>query len=385
MREDNQLAERPTVAVYYFPNYHADARNASIHGPGWTEWELVRAARPRWPGHKLPRVPLWGETDEADPGQMAQKIDAAADHGVDVFVFDWYCYDDGPFLQRALDEGFMQAHNRARLKLALMWANHDWIDIHPAKRSVPPHLNFPGNISRDTWPRIVRQLVDKYFSHPSYWRPAGMPYFSIYEINRFIECMGGLAGAASALDELRQAARAAGFPDIHVNAVVWAIPVLPGESGLDNPRAAVSVLDVTSVTSYVWVHHVPIHFPVMPYEACRERYEAYRESASALFSPIPYHPNVTMGWDPSPRTVQTDVYDNVGYPFMGTLGGNTPAAFRLALQSARDWLAAQGQRAPVLTINAWNEWTEGSYLEPDQEYGTGYLEAIREVFGVRNG
>ncbi|MGO8902351.1 MAG: glycoside hydrolase family 99-like domain-containing protein [Isosphaeraceae bacterium] len=35
----------------------------------------------------------------------------------------------------------------------------------------------------------------------------------------------------------------------------------------------------------------------------------------------------------------------------------------------------------VLTVNSWNEWTEGSYIEPDTVHGTKYLEAIRDVFG----
>ena len=60
-----------TVAVYYFGNYHLDARNQKHHGPGWTEWELVKNARPRFEGHHQPNVPLWGYTDEADPKQMA--------------------------------------------------------------------------------------------------------------------------------------------------------------------------------------------------------------------------------------------------------------------------------------------------------------------------
>ena len=63
------------VACYYFPNYHVDPRNEAQHGPGWTEWELVKDAEPRWPGHHQPKVPAWGYTDEADPEAMAQKID----------------------------------------------------------------------------------------------------------------------------------------------------------------------------------------------------------------------------------------------------------------------------------------------------------------------
>ncbi len=53
-----------TVAAYYFPNYHpTDPRNAKAHGTGWSEWEIVKAARPRFPGHQQPKVPLWGYTD----------------------------------------------------------------------------------------------------------------------------------------------------------------------------------------------------------------------------------------------------------------------------------------------------------------------------------
>src|SRR5580698_8957023 len=73
-----------TVACYYFPNYHpGDPRNDAWKGPGWCEWELVKNARPRFPGEHQPNVPLWGYGDESDPKVMEQKIDAAADHGID--------------------------------------------------------------------------------------------------------------------------------------------------------------------------------------------------------------------------------------------------------------------------------------------------------------
>jgi len=97
------------VAVCYFPNYHVDPRNEAAHGPGRTEWELVQRAEPEFRRHRQPRVPLWGYEDEADPAAMARKIGTAADHGIAAFLFDWYYYDDGPFLQRALEEGFLRA------------------------------------------------------------------------------------------------------------------------------------------------------------------------------------------------------------------------------------------------------------------------------------
>ena len=63
------------AAAYYFPNYHVDSRNELQHGTGWTEWELMKCATPRFEGHRQPRIPLWGYGDEADPAVMAVKID----------------------------------------------------------------------------------------------------------------------------------------------------------------------------------------------------------------------------------------------------------------------------------------------------------------------
>ena len=84
------MEKSPAVGCYYFPNYHfSDARNAHVHGPGWSEWEVVRHAVPRFPGHRQPLVPEWGYTDEADPEEMARKIAVASLHGIDYFIFDY--------------------------------------------------------------------------------------------------------------------------------------------------------------------------------------------------------------------------------------------------------------------------------------------------------
>lgn len=99
------------IAVYYYPQYHPDPRNDRWHGKGWTEWELVKRAEPRFPGHRQPRVPLWGYTDESDPIYAEREIALAADHGVTTFLFDYYHYDDGPFLEGALTRIFKGAES----------------------------------------------------------------------------------------------------------------------------------------------------------------------------------------------------------------------------------------------------------------------------------
>jgi lysophospholipase L1-like esterase len=372
-----------TLASYYFGNYHpGDARNTKLKGKDWSEWELVKAARPRFPGHQQPKVPLWGYADESDPQVMAAKIDAAADHGLDAFIFDWYYYDDGPFLERPIDEGFLKATNNHRLKFGLMWANHDWIEIHPYKRGTPQQVLFPGRVTPATFDKICDHVIKAYFLHPSYWRIEGRPYFSFYELSKLLESFGSVEATRAALEKFRGKARAAGLPGLHLNAVVWGQPILPGEKKAADPARLVHDLGFDSVTSYVWIHHVPLPKLQTDYNEVRDRYLAYWEKAEKMFD-VPYFPNVTMGWDSSPRTHQEDEFGNFGYPFTFTIGGNTPERFRDALEKTKRRLMARPNGPRILNINCWNEWTEGSYLEPDRVHGMKYLEAVREVFGTR--
>ncbi|MBS1701072.1 MAG: glycoside hydrolase family 99-like domain-containing protein [Armatimonadetes bacterium] len=370
-----------TVAAYYFGNYHlGDSRNAKTKGPTWSEWELIKNAKPRFPGHDQPKVPLWGYTDESDPKAMAQKIAAASDHGVDAFIFDWYYYNDGPFLEDTIDKGFLKAKNNGRLKFAFMWANHDWYDIHPYHRGAPPPLLYPGQVTPEKFHEITDMLIKKYFSKKNYWRIDGKPYLSFYDLNNLIKSFGSLAATRSALDDFRARARAAGLPGLHLNAVVWEQVILPGEKTTMNSGQLVRELGFDSVTSYVWVHHSGLPEQKTDYNYVRDRYMDYWTNAEKTFD-VPYIPNVTVGWDPSPRADQSQDFGNYGYPFTNTIANNTPENFKTALEMTKKRLLTNPKSLPILNINCWNEWTEGSYLEPDTEHKMAYLDAIKDVFG----
>lgn len=376
--------ERIRVGCYYFPNYHVDPRNEKIHGPGWTEWHLVRHAIPRFPGHQQPKVPMWGHEDEADPRVMEKKIEAAADHGIDHFIFDWYHYDDGPFLERCLEQGFLKSENVARMNFALMWANHDWINIHPMGRCFGKELLYPGQVTPRTFQHITDLIIDRYFSHPSYLTLDGCPYFSVYDLSKFVAIHGSVKATRDAIDGFRERVRAAGLPGLHFNAVVWGKPVLPGEVVIDDMPRLVAALGFDSVTSYVWIHHAELDkSPYTPHEEVLAKYLRVW-SQMEQDHPVPYFPNITMGWDNCPRTVQTDIWEPLPEStFSNLIGGNTPEAFQRTLELFRDRLS----RRPgpnLMSINAWNEWTEGSYIEPDTVNGMAYLEAVAKVFGPAN-
>ncbi len=369
-----------TVACYYCPTYHTgDPRNELNKGPGWSEWELVKAAKPRFPGHEQPKIPAWGYTDEKDPKAMAQKIDAAADNGIDAFIFDWYMYDDGPFLNRCLDEGFLRAKNTDRIKFALMWANHDWIELHPYKRGTKKKLLYPGAVSPKRYEAICDLLIKDYFTKPNYWLIDGKAYFSIYNIQKFVQGFGSAEAAREALDMLRNKAVAAGLKGVHLNLVAWGRPILPGENVPSDVPKLIRQLGFDSATSYVWIHHAALPETQTDYNAVRDIYFAHWDRAKMEYG-VPYFPNVTMGWDSSPRCDTSDEWGNWGYPFTNTIGNNTPKNFKATLQQTKDRLLSDPDGPRILNINCWNEWTEGSYLEPDTKTGTAYLEAVKEMF-----
>ena len=366
------MTKKYQVGAYYFPNFHVDPMNEKDHGKGWTEWELVKRATPRFKGHAQPVVPLWGYADEADPKVMETKISAAADNCVDFWIFDWYWYEEKTFLGRCLEKGYMGAKNNDRVKFCLMWANHEWSNIHPVGFSATPGTLRSGRVDPKQFDRVADYIIEKYFRHPSYFCVDGCPYFSVYDIGNMAKGLGSLKAMQEAFERFRKKTRAAGFKDLHFNLVVWGAAMLPGAIVPADPAALVRDLGADSVTSYVWVHHVGLDkAPYTPYEEIRDGYFKYWDKALKMFK-VPYYPNVTMGWDSSPRTEQSDIWEPKGYPFTNIISKNTPAAFKKALALTREKLEKlNGPR--ILNINAWNEWTEGSYLEPDTKNGMGYL------------
>ena len=368
------------VATYYFPNW----------GPFEdSEWKRVNEAKPRFEGHQQPKVPLWGYTNENEPQHMVQRIDAAADNGLDVFIFDWYYSDLIPtpegenehygwsgskYLYMALEEGFLHAPNNNRMKFSLMWCNHDLQYSHK------------GAVKPETFESLTDYVIENYFSHPSYWLIDGCPYFSIYQMNSFLETFGNDYGkAAEAMKQFRKKVKAAGFPDLHLNAVLWGIK--------DDMEKIIEEFGINSTTSYVWIHHNDMpDAPATEYTKAADDYFKSVESGggiNGLENPaseisVPYHVNVSMGWDSSPRCKDipnSEWLERTDYPYLPVMVNNTPELFKKYLAKAKAMTLEKPANARIITINSWNEWGEGSYLEPDTINGMAFLEAIKEVYG----
>jgi hypothetical protein len=366
------------IAAFYWPAYHPDERfrEINVFPDGKGEWEAIYKSKPKFAGEQLPKVPLWGYTDESDPAVMEQKIRAATDHGVNTFIFDWYWYAGKPFLEDCLNKGFLKAANNRQMTFYLMWANHDhnsYLDPANPDKSL---VYWKGGVDSLTFEGMTDHIVNDYFSQPNYYKIDGMPVFSIYELGTFIKGIGGTEKAKEALETFRKKTRAAGFPGLHLQAIVWGqVPAsltgVPSDQ-VKTQNEALLYLGFNSMTNYQWVHYAGI--------SPREEYSGWAKKGMAKWSEydstftIPYFPQVSIGWDNNPR-----------FPvkIQNAVVNTTPALFRDALREAKKYLDRHPGRHKLVTINAWNEWAEGSYLEPDTTFRFGYLEAVKEVFRER--
>jgi hypothetical protein len=359
----------------YFPGYHRDAHYDQWSGAGWNEWKLLAEAKPRFPGQRIVGS-KWGAFDEADPVWMQKQIDLAADHGVDVFVFDWYWYSGVRILERPLREAFLTAPNRTRMKFALMWANTDWRDYFPAPLTGEAKNLLPMVHTREDFTAVVQHCIDTYFKQPNYWRVNNGLYFGFFEPERFVEQLGGAEKARTAMAAARAQTQAAGLGSMHFAAFTWRTKTAPQlkDAGFD------------SLTTYTISNSGKAKSPEQPIDQYADLVAHHSEFWKEMDTgDLPYAPTLTIGWDTTPRWAKDSPFPAARneYPYGTVVVGNGPELFRKLCRDAATHVKTAKRPPPAIMINAWNEWTEGSALLPETEWGTGQLEAVKEVFGTR--
>ncbi len=354
------------TAAYVYTGWHAIAeRDAAFH-PGFTEWELVRACRPRFPGHAQPKVPLLGEYDDSDPQALGPRLQLAHAHGIDAFVFGVFWCRGKRVFENGLDRGLLASPLGATLPFACMWANRLPRRVLPVARADLPVLDparFVGS-DVDDFVRFITMLATHYFARPNYVTVAGGSYLSIFDSTFFIKELG-IDGARTAITKARTWLRANGHRDLHLAAIEPNADVLP----------LVRAIGFDSVTHYVLLPDWkgPFQQDYREYAELRARQWQHFSDASGL----PYMPAVAPGWDASARSADFGDARPDKYPWWPVIVGEHPDHFAAALRRARAFRSPIHSVDPLVLIASLNEWSEGHYLEPDLRFGTGWLAACR--------
>ena len=368
-QQEEKLAKNDYyVAAYIWPSCHNDSLGREMLWPeGTGEWEVIKKGNPRYEGHYQPRQPLWGYELDNDPKVVEKWIDLATNHGVNVFVYDWYWYDEGPFLESALNDGFLKAGNNEKMQFYIMWANHDvkynYWNVHRYKDNT--EILWDAKVDWKNYQIIVDRVINQYFKRPNYFKINGEPVFSIFSVDKLLESFGGsIEEARTALNYFRDEVKKAGFPGLHIQ---WnqGGGSLKSESAAEQFAKSVKAMGFNSVSMYNM-------------GGLAEDYIVYgnnsikiREQMDAILD-VPVFPCVSIGWDDTPRFPAKGIHDVVHYH-------NTPQSFATLLAKAKEYADSHPEQPKLITINAWNEWVEGSYLLPDMLNGFGYLDAVKEV------
>jgi hypothetical protein len=356
------------VAAYVWPSCHDEPMSRRVLWPeGTGEWEVIQKGNPRFDGHYQPRQPLWGYEMDDDPRVVERWIDVAAAHGVNIFVYDWYWYDEGPYLESALNNGFLKARNNSKMQFYIMWANHD------VKRNYwnyhlygdDTSLLWNAVVDWKNYRIIVDRIVNQYFKQPNYFKINGEPVLSIFSVDKLLESFGGsVEETRKALDYFRDEVKKAGFPGLHIQ---WnqGGGALMSKAQADGFADRVNAMGFNSVAMYN-MGGIDEDYVVYGANAIR-----IRNQMDSILQ-IPLFPCVSIGWDDTPRFPAKGIHDVVHY-------NNTPQSFAMLLLRAKEYADSHPEQPRIITVNAWNEWVEGSYLLPDMLNGFGYLEAVKDV------
>ena len=349
---------RPFVIAYNFPSWHRTPVMEKWFGQGWTEFRTLHESRPLFAGHQMPRQPLWGYGNEADPQWAEREIATAYAYGLDGWMVDWYWHNGTQFYQEQLENGFLRASNRANFKFALMWANHHWKNVYPAASPDQAAVLLPQQHSHADCLRVIDYAIRHYFQSDSYWRLNGGPVFGIFDLTLFVHQLT-LDGARRALDAMRDHVRKAGLGDLHVQASHVYGGLLPH----------FRELGIGSATQY---HPYGLTYAA---ETARTRVPFADAAAATIRSwlklqkemPVAFYPDCPVGWDDSARFGD----------YAAVVTGRSADQFERLLRAA---LSYANEPPPVVFLSSWNEWTEDHVLLPDLAHGYSYLEAVRRVF-----
>ena len=366
------------IAIYY-PHWHRYPKGIEWFGEKWKngEWGLVRTGRSRFPGNKSPLRPLYGYIDGKDPIDVAKEIDLASNAGIDVFMYDWYWYGGEMTMQESLEEGFLKAKNRNKIKFCLMWCYHDRVDSFRDDPRQPKRVLMKLPRTKEDFLANIR-YCRKFFHEPNHWTRDGKPFFSIYNAPEFVEDMGGPDKVRAILDEARAIAVADGLTGIYFQAMNpnWKRgPQELADAGFD----CIGTYSITDAPERRQCEKDGTF--LYPYEAIvrwmKRRWSDWSKTQ------VPYIPSVSAGRDTTMRCRNEEPFPwkVCRYPYSAICTNNTADLFQEALASAKRHVENDPKKPGAVLIYGWNEYTEGGYIAPNNFDADGALRAVAAVFG----
>ncbi|KQW61014.1 glycoside hydrolase family 99-like domain-containing protein [Ensifer sp. Root127] len=339
--------------AFYLPQFHPIEENDNWWGKGFTEWANVTTATPQFPGHQQPRLPKgMGFYDVRVPETRNEQFRVARKHGIDAFCYYYYWFNGRRLLNRPLDDVMQEKVDP--FPFCICWANENWSRRWDGQEN-DILISQEHDLASDV--AFIHDVLPVLTS-PNYLRVDGKPILLIYRADR-------LQDANETTQAWRAEAIKAGLPGLHLAAVQ--------SFGLNDVR------EFGFDSAVEFPPHFLHHYGPLPRNIAGEvvtspefkgfvhEYEdVVNYALSRPDEPYRLHRGLMCAWDNTARRKQAATVFHRPSPFL-----------------YEEWLTELTRQAHVRSdntstdqlvfINAWNEWAEGSVLEPCTVYGNSFL------------
>lgn len=364
------------IFPFYFPQFYPTQENNRWWGDGFTDWDLVKVASTVHPNQTQPRIPLEGYYDQSLPAVIALQAKLAKQYGISGFNFYHYWFDGTVLLDQPIQN--LLNNKSIDIEYFLTWANETWTRQWIGK---PNDILIKQEHSpkEDVWTTHYEYLKS-FFADSRYYKIDNEPVFCIYraelikELPRWVEFMNAKA-------------REDGFNGIHLIAL-RAYEISDAERIYKHFAKIVNFQPRYSINTYLKKKSA---FRTLAEKALRRSPEWIQLKIAALarnekykkFSYLDYIDTMRADashWNEKPvYQVAFPDWDNAPrYKERATFFSDiSPENFENALGVIKEKIKSHKDK--IIFVNAWNEWSEGAYLEPDTINGHKYLEALSKV------
>lgn len=363
---------KPLILAFYLPQYFPFPENDEWWGKGFTEWTSVGRAKPLFKGHYQPKVPAdLSYYDLRVPETRRAQADLAKEYGVDGFCYWHYWFGNGKRLMHQVEDE-VTVSGQPDFPFCYCWANHTWY----AK-------NWNARDSKIGYVTLIEQQypgVQDYVDHFNLCLPAFKDHRYIKEGNKPVFAIYD----------------AAAVPDLDVFMNTWnELAISNGFDGIYFISYNMNVSKYEVVKAFRFDEFVvdPMNLaekPLGKFESMWRRFWSHFKMEALLsLRLIDYKEYAKVAVDYYRKNPQTSICVLPNYDHSPRSGKNaiiltdsTPENFGCLLKDIKHLLDERHNNNKYLFIKAWNEWGEGNYLEPDLKYKRGYLEQIKNTFGV---
>ena len=335
----------------YLPQFYSFKENDEWWEKGFTEWYSVRRTRPLYNGHHQPRIPgdnlkYLGYYDLTNVDIIKKQIELAKKHGIYGFGIYYYWFSGKRLLEKPLD--LLLNNKEIEFKFLLIWANEDWTrrwNGYEGKILIEQEYkeNDPYNFIND----IKKYIIDK-----RYIKINDKPIIGLYEPKK-------VPNLSNTLSIWRESSKKIGIGEIF-------IIVCLNDYSFSEMKDLKLFDAVYEFSPRDCLKYTIKDMPYSLYTATLYKDIEYLNTSDDF----PLYRGSMLEFDNSPRKKRkSKIFKNY-----------SPGQFFMVNKKMIEWTRERyNENNRFIFINAWNEWGEGTYLEPDKKYGYASINSLSKA------